>query len=30
MVNKLKSEVPEALTQSSMGEWDLLENVTKE
>ena len=30
MVNKLKSEVPEALTQSSMGERDLLENVTKE
>ena len=30
MINKLHSDVPEALTQSSKGEWDLLENVTKE
>ena len=30
MVNKLNSEVPDALTQSSKGEWDLLENISKE
>ena len=30
MINKLHSDVPQALTQASKGEWDLLENITKD
>jgi hypothetical protein len=30
MIRKLNSDVPEALEQASKGEFDLLENITKE
>ena len=30
MVRKLNSEIPDALEQSSKGEFDLLENISKD